>query len=37
MVFGALSRMNDTDFLAWLSGADISEVLKDAIEEIFED
>lgn len=37
MVFGALSRMNDTDFLTWLSGADISEVLKDAITEIFED
>ncbi len=37
MVFDALGRMNDADFLTWLSGADVSETLKDAIEEIFED
>jgi alpha-glucosidase (family GH31 glycosyl hydrolase) len=37
MIFDALGRMNDADFLTWLSGADVSEVLKDAIEEIFED
>ncbi len=37
MVYGAVSAMDDADFLAWLSGADVSEALKDAIEEIFED
>ena len=37
MNYGAVSTMDDADFLAWLSGADVSETLKYAIEEIFED
>ncbi len=36
-VYDALNRMDDAGFLSWLSGADVSETLKDAIEEIFED
>ena len=37
IVFDAVKRMDEASFLTWLSGADVPEVLKDAINEIFED
>ena len=37
LVYNAVTSLTDEQFLKWLKGADISETLKDAITEVFED